>query len=293
MRRSATRPPVPLQNVRNSISSRNASGRSIRSAIRRMTHDALDAGVVDVVGRDVLEVARAARRAAPGHLPSRRRAAPGASARSHALPADRRRTRSPRCHAVTGIASPSDVGLPRSPRAYLRRAAAASCSLLWVLAAIGIVVFAKASGGRTFDNFKIPDAQSQTAADLLVSRFPQQSGTSATVVFQAKTGTLDEPAAQSAIAGDRRQPPEAPRRLAGRRTGRTARLHARLEGRHDRPGHRAVQRAAAGPGHRRVQRARSRGGTGDAGGAERRVRRSARRLRERQPHRSLATRSVC
>src|SRR6476659_3615559 len=71
--------------------------------------------------------------------------------------------------------------------------------VLWVLAAIGIVVFAKASGGRTFDNFKIPDAQSQTAADLLTSRFPQQSGTSATVVFQAKNGTLDTPAAQSAI----------------------------------------------------------------------------------------------
>ena len=44
--------------------------------------------------------------------------------------------------------------------------------LLWVVAAIGIVVFAKASGGRTFDNFKIPDAQSQTAADLLDQPVP-------------------------------------------------------------------------------------------------------------------------
>jgi putative drug exporter of the RND superfamily len=71
--------------------------------------------------------------------------------------------------------------------------------VLWVIAAIGIVLFAKASGGRTFDNFRIPRAESQTAADLLASRFPQQSGTSATVVFQAKSGTLATPAAQSAI----------------------------------------------------------------------------------------------
>ncbi|HZP29672.1 MAG TPA: MMPL family transporter [Acidimicrobiia bacterium] len=70
---------------------------------------------------------------------------------------------------------------------------------LWVVAAVGIVLLAKASGGRTFDNFRIPNAESQTAADLLVSRFPQQSGTSATVVFQAKSRTLGEPAAQSAI----------------------------------------------------------------------------------------------
>jgi len=72
--------------------------------------------------------------------------------------------------------------------------------LLWIVAAIVMVVLATASGGRTFDNFKIPNAESQTAADLLTSRFAQQSGTSATVVFQARSGTLATPANQSAIA---------------------------------------------------------------------------------------------
>src|SRR5262249_6542142 len=42
--------------------------------------------------------------------------------------------------------------------------------------------------------------QSQTAADLLADRFPAQAGTSATVVFQAGKGTLEDPAAQAAMA---------------------------------------------------------------------------------------------
>ena len=71
--------------------------------------------------------------------------------------------------------------------------------VVWIVAAVAIVGLAKASGGRTFDNFRIPHAESQKAADLLVSRFPQQSGTSATVVFQARTGTVADPAAQRAI----------------------------------------------------------------------------------------------
>jgi RND superfamily putative drug exporter len=60
----------------------------------------------------------------------------------------------------------------------------------WVLGAIGIALLASVSGGRTFDNFTIPGAQSQTALDLLESRFPQQSGAAATVVFHAHSGTV-------------------------------------------------------------------------------------------------------
>jgi len=70
----------------------------------------------------------------------------------------------------------------------------------WVLAAIAIVAFARASGGHTFDDFTIPGAQSQTAVDLLESRFPAQSGASANVVFHARTGTLTAPGAEAAVS---------------------------------------------------------------------------------------------
>jgi RND superfamily putative drug exporter len=70
---------------------------------------------------------------------------------------------------------------------------------VWVLGAIAIAGLAIASGGRTFDNFTIPGAESQTAIDLLESRFPEQSGATATVVFRAPSGTLATPAAETAI----------------------------------------------------------------------------------------------
>jgi RND superfamily putative drug exporter len=71
---------------------------------------------------------------------------------------------------------------------------------IWVLAAIALVAFARASGGHTFDNFRIPGAQSQTAVDLLESRFPAQSGAGATVVFHARSGTLGTAAAEAGVA---------------------------------------------------------------------------------------------
>ena len=141
-----------------------------------------------------------------------------------------------------------------------------------------------ASGGRTFDNFKIPNAESQTAADLLTSRFAQQSGTSATVVFQARSGTLATPANQAAIADSVERAPEAPARDAGRRAGRSARRHADVEERDDRARDDPVRRAPAGARDGRVPRARGRDRSGRAGRPQRAVRRPARRLRERQPH---------
>jgi len=71
---------------------------------------------------------------------------------------------------------------------------------VWVVLAIAIVSFARASGGHTFDDFTIPGAQSQTAVDLLETRFPQQSGGTATVVIHARQGTLESTAAEAAIA---------------------------------------------------------------------------------------------
>ena len=48
--------------------------------------------------------------------------------------------------------------------------------------------------------YTIPGAQSQNAQDLLEARFPAQAGGTASVVFQAKSGTLSDPADQAAIA---------------------------------------------------------------------------------------------
>jgi RND superfamily putative drug exporter len=70
---------------------------------------------------------------------------------------------------------------------------------VWVLAAIAIFALAIASGGHTFDNFTIPGTQSQTAIDLLESRFTEQSGASATVVFHTPTGSLSAPAVETAV----------------------------------------------------------------------------------------------
>ena len=69
----------------------------------------------------------------------------------------------------------------------------------WVGAALAIAALAIATGGHTFDNFTIPGSQAQTALDLLESRFPAQSGGSATVVFHARTGTLASSSSEAAV----------------------------------------------------------------------------------------------
>jgi RND superfamily putative drug exporter len=69
----------------------------------------------------------------------------------------------------------------------------------WVGAALAIGALAIATGGHTFDNFTIPGSQAQTALDLLESRFPAQSGGSATVVFHAGTGTLASASSEAAV----------------------------------------------------------------------------------------------
>ncbi len=69
-----------------------------------------------------------------------------------------------------------------------------------MLGAIAIAALAVASGGTTFDNFTIPGTQSQQAIDLLESRFPEQSGAAATIVFHAPSGTLTTGAAEAAVA---------------------------------------------------------------------------------------------
>jgi RND superfamily putative drug exporter len=74
----------------------------------------------------------------------------------------------------------------------------------WVIAgfvavAVLLGVLGRTVGGETADTFEIPGTESQQAFDLLDERFPQQSGSTANVVFHATGGTLDDAAARAAV----------------------------------------------------------------------------------------------
>jgi RND superfamily putative drug exporter len=69
----------------------------------------------------------------------------------------------------------------------------------WVLLVVILGVWGAAAGGSTRDTFSVPGTQSQAAVDLLEHKFPAANGTSAQVVFTAKTGTVDDPANKAAI----------------------------------------------------------------------------------------------
>lgn len=61
----------------------------------------------------------------------------------------------------------------------------------WGVALVVLLVLAVPFGGSFASDFKLPGTESQKALDLLKSRFPAQSGDSARIVFQAKTGIND------------------------------------------------------------------------------------------------------
>jgi RND superfamily putative drug exporter len=71
---------------------------------------------------------------------------------------------------------------------------------IWVLIAVVVFGWGKAAGGKTTDVYTIPGAQSQKTEDLLEERFPAQAGGTASVVFQARNGSLDDPANQAGVA---------------------------------------------------------------------------------------------
>jgi RND superfamily putative drug exporter len=65
----------------------------------------------------------------------------------------------------------------------------------WIVVAVGLIVLSGALKPNTVDNFTIPGTESQTAANLLAQDFPQASGASGTLVFQAPSGQkLTDPA---------------------------------------------------------------------------------------------------
>jgi putative drug exporter of the RND superfamily len=71
---------------------------------------------------------------------------------------------------------------------------------IWIVLAVVLVAWGRAAGGKTVDVYSIPGAESQKAQDLLQERFPALAGGTATVVFQARSGTLADPANEAATA---------------------------------------------------------------------------------------------
>ncbi len=70
---------------------------------------------------------------------------------------------------------------------------------VWILAVILLAVIKTSVGGAYLDVFTVPGTESQTAIDLLVKRFPAQSGVGASVVVVAPNGSAITPTAATAI----------------------------------------------------------------------------------------------
>jgi RND superfamily putative drug exporter len=71
---------------------------------------------------------------------------------------------------------------------------------LWLVAAVGAIVIAQASGGKTNDTFTIPGTESQNAAAVLTTKLPAFSGGQSTIVFATHGGAkVTDPAVEAAI----------------------------------------------------------------------------------------------
>jgi putative drug exporter of the RND superfamily len=62
----------------------------------------------------------------------------------------------------------------------------------WLLAAIAAVGLSQLVGGEFSEEFGVPGTEAETAQQLLVERFPEQSGGSARLVLHARSGELDD-----------------------------------------------------------------------------------------------------
>ncbi len=69
----------------------------------------------------------------------------------------------------------------------------------WMLVVVALGVVSSSRHGAPVDKFEIPGTQSQKAVDLLAAEFPSASGSSATVVFETRSGTLADPTYAAAI----------------------------------------------------------------------------------------------
>ena len=71
---------------------------------------------------------------------------------------------------------------------------------LWAMVLVGVIASAMAFGGSTNDKFTVPGTESQDAQELLEQKYPEASGTYASVVFAAPAGeTLNDPENKAAV----------------------------------------------------------------------------------------------
>jgi putative drug exporter of the RND superfamily len=72
--------------------------------------------------------------------------------------------------------------------------------LAWIVALVGGGMIAGSVGSDFTEEFKLPSSDSQEAFDLLEHRFPQQSGVTAEIVYEAPAGA-DSPAVKKKMEG--------------------------------------------------------------------------------------------
>jgi RND superfamily putative drug exporter len=70
----------------------------------------------------------------------------------------------------------------------------------WIVLAVGALALSQAAGKRNANNFSLPNTGSQSAVDLLQSRFPAQAGDADQIVFRTRTGKLGDASARAVIA---------------------------------------------------------------------------------------------
>jgi putative drug exporter of the RND superfamily len=73
--------------------------------------------------------------------------------------------------------------------------------IAWIVAVIVIGGIGNAIGSKYANNFSFPQTDSGDAVKLLQSAFPSQAGGSDQLVFQARTGKLEDPAIRSSVTG--------------------------------------------------------------------------------------------
>jgi RND superfamily putative drug exporter len=70
----------------------------------------------------------------------------------------------------------------------------------WIVLAVGVLALSQAAGKRNANNFALPNTDSQSAIDLLQSRFPAQAGDADQIVFHTRNGKLNDASARAVIA---------------------------------------------------------------------------------------------
>jgi putative drug exporter of the RND superfamily len=70
----------------------------------------------------------------------------------------------------------------------------------WIVALVGFLLLAASVGSDFSEDFKLPASDSTDAFDLLESKFPAQSGDTATIVFKAD-GNVESPAVRKTMQG--------------------------------------------------------------------------------------------